>query len=278
MPNKEVVVLIGAGSIGVAISRRVSIGKHIVIADRSKENINKVSQILEESGYETSQIEVDISSRDSIKNLVSFATSKGEIKHLIQAAGVSPSQSTVENILKVDLYGTAVILELFGNVIKEGGSGIVISSQSGYRLPALTEDEDEGEDRLLATKPAEELLNLPMIKDVDDTLKAYQISKRGNGLRVKAESIHWAKRRARVNTISPGIIMTPLAKDELTGDRADFYNHMLNNIPAQRAGVPDEIADLAELLLTERGSFITGSDFLADGGAKASYFYGPLQP
>lgn len=274
MPNKEVVVLIGAGSIGVAISRRVSIGKHIVIADRSKENINKVSQILEETGFETSQIEVDISSKDSIENLVSFATSKGEIKHLIQAAGVSPSQSTVENILKVDLYGTAVILELFGNVIKEGGSGVVISSQSGYRLPALTEDED----RLLATKPTEELLNLPMLKEVNDTLKAYQISKRGNGLRVKAESIHWAKRRARVNTISPGIIMTPLAKDELTGDRADFYNHMLNNIPAQRAGVPDEIADLAELLLTERGSFITGSDFLADGGATASYFYGPLQP
>lgn len=217
---------------------------------------------------------MDISSKSSIHDLVEFATSKGEVKHLIQAAGVSPSQSAVEDILRVDLYGTAVILEAFGEVIAENGSGVVISSQSGYRLPALGDEID----RQLATTPIDELLDLPIVKEVDDTLRAYQISKRGNGLRVKAESNHWAERGARLNSISPGIIMTPLAKDELTGERADFYNNMLNNIPAKRVGIADEVADLAELVMTDRGSFITGSDFLIDGGATASYYYGPLQP
>ena len=273
MKKKEVVVLIGAGLIGLAIARRISIGKHLVIADYSQKNIDSVREILENSGYETSGIIVDISSKDSIKNLVKFAQEKGEVKNLIHAAGVSPSQASIQRIVEVDLFGTAVILEEFGNIIKDGGSGVVISSQSGYRLPALTEQED----RALATTPVDELLNLDIVKNIKDTLHAYQISKRCNGLRVKAEANHWAERGARVNTISPGIIMTPLAKDELTGERAEFYQNMLANIPAGRVGVADEIAELADLLLTDRGSFITGSDFLIDGGATASYFYGKLQ-
>ncbi|MCY7008072.1 SDR family oxidoreductase [Fusobacterium simiae] len=274
MKKKEVVVLIGAGLIGLAIARRISVGKHLVIADYSQKNIDNVRELLENSGYETSGMVTDISSKESIKNLVKFAQEKGEVKNLIQAAGVSPSQASIQRILEVDLYGTAVILEEFGNIIKEGGSGVVISSQSGHRLPALTEKED----RELATASVDELLNLDVVKNIKDTLHAYQISKRGNSLRVKAEANHWTERGARINTISPGIIMTPLAKDELTGERAEFYQNMLANIPAGRVGIADEIAELADLLMSDRGSFITGSDFLIDGGATASYFYGKLQP
>lgn len=274
MKKKEVVVLIGAGLIGLAIARRISVGKHLVIADYSQKNIDSVRELLENSGYETSGMVTDISSKESIKNLVKFAQEKGEVKNLIQAAGVSPSQASIQRILEVDLYGTAVILKEFGNIIKEGGSGVVISSQSGHRLPALTEKED----RELATASVDELLNLDVVKNIKDTLHAYQISKRGNSLRVKAEANHWAERGARINTISPGIIMTPLAKDELTGERAGFYQNMLANIPAGRVGIADEIAELADLLMSDRGSFITGSDFLIDGGATASYFYGKLQP
>ncbi len=274
MKKKEVVVLIGAGLIGLAIARRISVGKHLVIADYSQKNIDSVRELLENSGYETSGMVTDISSKESIKNLVKFAQEKGEVKNLIQAAGVSPSQASIQRILEVDLYGTAVILKEFGNIIKEGGSGVVISSQSGHRLPALTEKED----RELTTASVDELLNLDVVKNIKDTLHAYQISKRGNSLRVKAEANHWAERGARINTISLGIIMTPLAKDELTGERAEFYQNMLANIPAGRVGIADEIAELADLLLSNRGSFITGSDFLIDGGATASYFYGKLQP
>ncbi|WP_195340296.1 SDR family oxidoreductase [Fusobacterium sp. 1001295B_180824_G3] len=274
MKKKEVVVLIGAGLIGLAIARRISVGKHLVIADYSQKNIDNVRELLENSGYETSGMVTDISSKESIKNLVKFTQEKGEVKNLIQAAGVSPSQATIKRILEVDLYGTAVILEEFGNIIKEGGSGVVISSQSGHRLPALTEKED----RELATASVDELLNLDIVKNIKDTLHAYQISKRGNSLRVKAEANHWTERGARINTISPGIIMTPLAKDELTGERAEFYQNMLANIPAGRVGIADEIAELADLLMSDRGSFITGSDFLIDGGATASYFYRKLQP
>lgn len=274
MKNKEVVVLIGAGLIGLAIARRISIGKHIVVADFNQKNIDSVVETLESSGYETSHVVVDISSKESIKKLVAFAQTKGEIKNLIQAAGVSPSQAPIQKILEVDLYGTAVVLEEFGKVIADGGSGVVISSQSGYRLPALTAEED----RQLALTPVDELLNLNIVRNIKDTLHAYQISKRGNGLRVKAQANQWAERGARVNTISPGIIMTPLANDELTGERAEFYQNMLANIPAKRVGIADEVATLAEILLTDRGSFISGSDFLIDGGATASYFYGKLQP
>ncbi|MGX7111402.1 SDR family oxidoreductase [Gemella cuniculi] len=273
--KKDVVVLIGAGAIGMAIARRIGVGKHIVVADFKKHNIRVAEEILENSGFEVSGFVVDISSKEKIQALINFSLLKGNIKHVIHAAGVSPSQASIEDILKVDLYGTAVILEEFGKNIAKNGSGVVISSQSGHRLEALTKKE---QDRLLAMTDVEKLLNLDFISQIDDTLKAYQFSKRGNSLRVKAQAIEWAKQGARLNTISPGIIMTPLAKDELNGERKEFYRNMLENIPAGRVGIADEVAELAELLLTSKGSFITGSDFLIDGGATASYFYGPLQP
>ncbi len=273
MASKKISVLVGAGSIGQAIIRRVSAGKYIVLADYSMKNAQKAARTLEDAGFECSTIECDLGSKEDIVRLVEFATSKGDVVNLVNAAGVSPSQAPVEEILRVDLYGTSVLLEEFGMVIAEGGSGIVISSQSGHRLPALPEEQNEA----LATTPVDKLLELPFLKDINDTLKAYQYSKRCNVLRVMYEATRWGKRGATVNSISPGIIITPLANDELHGPRKDGYLKMIEGMPARRAGTPDEVGDLAEFLMSSRGRFISGADLLIDGGCTASYWYGDLQ-
>ena len=272
----EVIIVIGAGSIGQAIARRVSAGKHIVLADLRQENADTAAAVLSDAGYDVSTTATDVSSRDSIEALVETATKAGEVTGLIHAAGVSPSQASPETILAVDLYGTAVVLELVGNVIARGGSGVVIASQSGHRLGALTTEQDAE----LATTPADELLKLPMLQPdlVTDPLHAYQLAKRGNALRVMAEAVRWSKRGARINTISPGIIITPLANDELTGPRGEGYRRMIELSPAGRAGTPDEVGNVGALLMGSDGAFITGSDILMDGGVTASYFYGELAP
>jgi NAD(P)-dependent dehydrogenase (short-subunit alcohol dehydrogenase family) len=270
----KVVVLIGAGAIGQAIARRVSTGKHVLISDIKIENAEVAAKTLTDAGFEVSTTVVDIASRESIEALVSKAVSIGKVVGLIHAAGVSPSQASPETILKVDLYGTALVLEAFGKVIEDGGAGVVISSQSGHRFPALSIEEDKA----LATAPVEELLSLPLLdlNNVKDSLHAYQLSKRGNSLRVRAEAVNWGKRGARINAISPGIIITPLAKDELNGLRGDSYRKMIAASAVGRAGTPDEVANVAALLMSHEGAFITGSDFLMDGGVTAAYFYGAL--
>jgi len=272
----SVIVVIGAGSIGQAIARRVSAGKHILLADLHKENSETAAKVLSDAGFKVSTATVDVSSRESVHALVETATTIGLVTGLIHAAGVSPSQASPATIFKVDLYGTALVLEEFGNVIENGGSGIVIASQSGHRLPSLTPEQDKA----LATTPTEELLSLPILQSeaADSSLYAYQVSKRGNSLRVKAEAVRWGKRGARINTISPGIIMTPLANDELNGPRGESYRRMLEISPAGRAGTPDEVGVVGALLMGQDGTFITGSDFLMDGGVTASYFYGELAP
>jgi NAD(P)-dependent dehydrogenase (short-subunit alcohol dehydrogenase family) len=273
---KEVAVVIGPGSIGQAIARRVSAGKHVVLADLKQANADAAAEVMRNAGFDVSTTTVDVSSRESVQALVAAATARGEVNGLIHAAGVSPSQASPEAILAVDLYGTAVVLEEFGNVIASGGAGVVIASQSGHRLGPLTPEQNAA----LATTPADELLKLAMLQPdrVTDPLNAYQLAKRGNALRVMAEAVRWGKRGARINTISPGIIITPLAVDELTGPRGDGYRRMLELSPAGRAGTPDEIATLAALLMGPDGSFISGSDFLIDGGVTASYFFGELAP
>lgn len=273
---KDVIVVIGAGSIGQAIARRVGTGKHVLLADLREENAQAAAKTLSEAGFEVSTASVDVASSTSVQALVQQAVSQGQVTGLIHAAGVSPSQATPETILKVDLYGTALVLEEFGAVIAHGGSGVVIASQSGHRLPALTPEQDKA----LATTPTEDLLALPMLQpdQVSDPLHAYQVSKRGNSLRVRAEAVRWGKRGARINTISPGIIITPLAKDELSGPRGAGYRRMIELSPAGRAGTPDEVGAVAALLMGPDGGFITGSDFLMDGGVTASYWYGELAP
>ena len=273
---KDVIVVIGSGSIGIAIARRVGVGKHIVLADLREDNAKAAAAVLNDAGYQVSTAIVDVTIRESVHALVDISLGFGNVAGVIHAAGVSPSQASPATILKVDLYGTALVLEEFGNIITRGGSGIVIASQSGHRLPALTAEQD----KLLATTSVDELLALPMLQaeQITDSLHAYQVSKRGNSLRVMAEAVRWGKRGARVNTISPGIIITPLANDELTGPRGDGYRRMMNLCPAQRAGTPDEVGNVGALLMGPDGAFITGSDFLMDGGVTAAYFYGELAP
>ena len=222
---KQVSVLVGAGSIGQAIIRRVSAGKHIVLADYSIENAQRAARTLEDAGFECSTIQCDLGSKEDILKLVEFATNKGEVTNLVNAAGVSPSQAPVGEILRVDLYGTSVLLEEFGKVM-------IISSQSGHRLPALSQEQNEA----LATTPVDKLLELPFLKKINDTLKAYQYSKRCNVLRVMFEATRWGRRGATINSISPGIIITPLANDELHGPRKDGYLKMIEGMPARRAG------------------------------------------
>ncbi len=274
--NKDIVVLVGAGQIGMAIARRIGYGKIIFVADLKIEKANSICKIMKEAGFDVIPFEVDISSKASILQLIEEVQKEGNVSTIINAAGVSPSQASIEQILKVDLYGTAVLLEEFGKVIKEGGTGVTISSQSGHRMPAL----DPKTDRQLAMTPPGELLDLKVLKteNIKDTLHAYQMAKRCNVKRVMAEAVKWGEKGARVNSISPGIIITPLALDEINGPRGDFYKNMFAKCPAGRPGIADEVAHVAELLLSDSGAFITGSDFLIDGGATASYFYGPLQP
>jgi NAD(P)-dependent dehydrogenase (short-subunit alcohol dehydrogenase family) len=272
----HVIVVIGAGSIGQAIARRVSAGKHVLLADLREENADAAAKVLSDAGFEVSTATVDVSSRTSVHALVETATAIGTVTGVIHAAGVSPTQASPATILKVDLYGTALVLEEFGNVIARGGAGVVIASQSGHRLPPLTPEQNKA----LATTPADALLALPMLQpdQVTDPLHAYQISKRGNALRVMAEAVRWGKRGARVNTISPGIIFTPLAREELNGPRGAGYRHMIEVSAAGRGGTPDEVGTVAALLMGPDGAFITGSDFLMDGGVTAAYWYGELAP
>ena len=274
--SKNVVLWMGAGQIGMAIARRIGYGKKIVVGDKSLANAEAIAKTMVEAGFDVAPMEADLSSRESIKAMIAKCQEYGEIEFMINAAGVSPSQAPVETILKVDLYGTAVLLEEVGKVIMPGGSGVTISSQSGKRMSQLTKEQDEQ----LACTPTEELLGLELLQpgNVTDTLHAYQLAKRCNEKRVMMEAVRWGERGARINSISPGIIVTPLAIDEFNGPRGDFYKNMFAKCPAGRPGTADEIGALAAFVMGPEGAFISGSDFLADGGATASYYYGPLKP
>ena len=273
---KNVMLLTGAGQIGMAIARRMGYGMKIVIGDKKLENAQAIAKTMNDAGFDVTAMEMDLSSRESILALIAEGQKYGPITMLVNAAGVSPSQAPVEAILKVDLYGTAVLLEEVGKVIAPGGTGVTISSQSGWRMPALTAEEDE----LLACTPTEELLDLEILRpeNIRDTLHAYQMAKRCNEKRVMAEAVKWGEKGARINDIAPGIIVTPLAIDEFNGLRGDFYKNMFAKCPAGRPGTADEVANVAELLMSSKGAFITGSTILIDGGATSSYYYGPLKP
>lgn len=272
----EVMVVTGAGQIGMAIARRLGFGKKIFLGDKNLANAQTIAKTLTDAGFDVTPVAMDLAERQSIKNLLTQAQASGDITMVVNAAGVSPSQASIETILNVDLYGTAVLLEEAGKVIAPNGCGVVISSQSGHRMPALTPQQD----RQLAMTPTEELLDLDFLQptQIEDSLKAYQLAKRCNEKRVMAQAVEWGKKGARINDIAPGIIVTPLAIDEFNGQRGDFYKNMFAKSPAGRPGTADEVANVAELLMSPAGQFITGSTFLIDGGATASYYYGPLQP
>lgn len=274
--KKDVMLVTGAGQLSMAIARRMGYGKKIILGDKNLGHAEAIAKIMNQAGFDVEPMEMDLSSREDIRSMIAKAQSYGEIKALVNGAGVSPSQAPIELILKVDLYGTAILLEEVGKVIAEGGVGVTISSQSGHRMPALTPEQD----RALAMTPTEELLSLDFLQPdkIRDTLHAYQLAKRCNEKRTMYEAVRWGERGARINDIAPGIIVTPLAIDEFNGPRGDFYKNMFAKCPAGRPGTADEVADVAELLMSERAQFITGATFLVDGGATASFYYGPLQP
>ena len=274
--KKDVMLVTGAGQLSMAIARRMGYGKKIILGDKNLGHAEAIAKIMNQAGFDVEPMEMDLSSREDIRAMIAKAQSYGEIKALVNGAGVSPSQAPIEFILKVDLYGTAILLEEVGKIIAEGGVGVTISSQSGHRMPALTPEQD----RALAMTPTEELLSLDFLQPdkIRDTLHAYQLAKRCNEKRTMYEAVRWGERGARINDIAPGIIVTPLAIDEFNGPRGDFYKNMFAKCPAGRPGTADEVADVAELLMSERAQFITGATFLVDGGATASFYYGPLQP
>lgn len=270
----DIIVVIGAGSIGQAIARRIGAGRVLVLADLQPETAASVAERLGDAGFDVHPATVDVTSRTSVEALARTASDLGQVIGLIHSAGVSPSSASPELILKVDLYGTAVVLEVFGSVIAASGCGLVVSSQAGHRLPAWPHEQTHA----LATTPADDLLALPMLSPdrISDPLVAYQIAKRGASLRTQAESVRWAQRAARLNAISPGIVVTPLARTELSGPSSQTYRRMIEACAAGRAGIPDEIANLGALLMGPEGQFISGSDFLIDGGVTAAYWWGDL--
>lgn len=271
----EVVVLIGSGAIGVAIARRVSAGKRVLLADISQDNADAAATALRDAGFDVQATTVDVTSRDSVSALAREASAHGDVTGVIQAAGVSPSSAPPAVIYKVDLYGSALVLEVFGGVIAKGGAGLLVSSQAGHRLDAFTPEQNEA----LAKTPVDELLDLDVLElaDPEDSLSAYQIAKRGASLRVAAEAPSWAERGARLNAISPGFVVTPLSRRELEGPNRESYQRMLKACAGGRAGTPDEIATLGALLMGPEGGFISGSDFLIDGGVTAAFRYGGLE-
>ena len=267
--RSEVVVLIGTGSIGQAIARRISAGKILILADSNLDNAELSARSLLQTGFTAVPTTVDVTSRESVQTLCDFAISQGHLTHLIHTASAAPTHTTATDILTVELYGTALILEKFGDVITAGGAGIIVSSHAGHRLPA--------EDRQLAITPTEKLLNLPLLRYITDPVHAMQIAKRGNTLRVQAAAMTWGARGARINVISPGIIMTPMAREEFSGPAGGNYREMIEKSPAGRAGTPEEIGQLGAYLLSQDANFITGADFLIDGGVTSAWFYGGLQ-
>jgi NAD(P)-dependent dehydrogenase (short-subunit alcohol dehydrogenase family) len=270
----DVVVVVGAGAIGQAIARRVGAGRHVLLSDRHQEEADATAAVFRDAGFEVSAATVDITDRESVRALVDRAGLIGAVTGLVHAAGVSPAHASPAMVLRVDLYGTALVLEEFGQVIEAGGSGVVVASQSGHLLAPLS----AAAERLLAVTPADDLLSLPMLAtgEVRDALHAYQLAKRGNALRVRAEAVRWARRGARINAVSPGIIATPMSQELLTGPGGAEFRALIDGSPARRAGTPDEVATVAALLLGPDGAFMTGSDVLIDGGLTAAAVFGPL--
>jgi NAD(P)-dependent dehydrogenase (short-subunit alcohol dehydrogenase family) len=271
----EVLVIIGPGSMGSAIARRIGAGKHVLVADLREENAKAAQAMLLDAGFRVSAATVDITDRNSVRSLAEMAAGLGSVTGVVQAAGASPSMSRPDLIIRLDIYGTAVVLEEFRRVVAPGGSALVIASQAGHRLPALTAEEDTA----LATTPLEDLLRVDVVQPerLKDTLHAYELSNRGKTLRVKAEAVLWGQREARVNAISPGVVMTPLSRAELDGPQGDGYRRLIESCPAGRAGTADEVATVAALLMGPEGAFLTGSDILMDGGATSSFLFGELK-
>jgi len=271
---KDVAVIIGAGGIGMAIARRQGVGKTVLLADWNADLLAKAAQELEDDSYSVITQQVDVSSRASVAALANAAEALGPVMQVVNTAGLSPNMASVDKVLAVDLYGTAVVFEEFGRVIAAGGAGLVISSMAGHMGERLSAEIEHA----LAHTPADDLLDLPClsIEAVPNSMVGYIVAKRASILRVQAEAIRWGASGARVNAISPGIAATPLARHELNSPIGDGYRAMIEASPARRMAPPQEIAVAAGFLLGPDAGFITGSDLLIDGGVIAARRMGAL--
>ena len=266
--EKEVVALLGAGSMGMAIAERVAQNRIVLLGDISEKALETSRQKLEYSGYHVETMRVDASDKDSIYAFAKKAKELGNVKYYIHTAGASPNQTNPQHMIKLDLIGSAYALDAFGEVMAKGGAGILISSQTGYMLPQTLTNEEE---YALTMTPADELSQLPMLQPnvIVNSGIAYIMSKRANQLRVRKAAIDWGKRGARINTISPGVVVTPLAYDEFRA-AGEGYQKMIEASAMHRVGNPAEIANAAQFLLSDQASFITGTDLLVDGGTIAA--------
>ena len=272
--NKQVVALLGAGSMGTAIVRRIAAGKKILLGDISTQALERVSDDFRRSGYDVETCVVNALEKESIETFAKKAAELGPVVYFIDTAGASPNQASPEHIVALDMVGTGYAVDAFGRVMAEGGAGLIISSQAAYMYPIPNDDELQ-----IVNAATDELAALPIVKNVamQNSGLAYMIAKRVNHLQAqRAAAITWRERRARINTISPGIIVTPLAYDEFNAN-GDGYQAMIDASAARRVATSDEIADAAAFLLGEHASFINGIDLLIDGGVIASIRTGMFQ-
>ena len=272
--EKQVVALLGAGSMGTAIVRRIGAGKKILMGDISEQALERVSEDFRRCGYDVETLKVNALKKESVEAFAKKAAELGPVMYFVDTAGASPNQANPEHIVDLDMVGTGYAVDAFGEVMAEGGAGLIISSQAAYMYPIPNDVEVQ-----LVRTPTDILKNVPFIKDVamQNSGLAYMIAKRMNHLQAqRAAATSWRQRRARINTISPGIIVTPLAYDEFNAN-GEGYQRMIDASAAQRVGTSDEIAEAAAFLLGEHARFITGTDLLIDGGVIAAIRTGEYQ-
>ena len=265
--NKAVIALLGAGSMGTAIVRRIGAGKRILLGDVSEKALERVSSDFKHSGYDVVTMKVNALEKESVEAFAQRASELGPVMYFIDTAGASPNQATPEHIVNIDMLGTGYAVDAFGQVMAQGGAGLIVSSQAAYMYPIPNEVELQ-----LVNTPTEQLAEVPFIKEVamQNSGFAYMIAKRMNHLQAqRAAATTWRERGARINTISPGVIVTPLAFDEFNAN-GEGYQRMIDASAAKRTGTSDEIAEVAAFLLGEHAKFITGTDLLIDGGVIAS--------
>ncbi len=262
----DVLTVIGVGGMGEAIARRLGSGKTVLLADYNEETLASVTESLSVAGHRVESRSVDVSSPESVRGLAEYAAALGSVTQVAHTAGLSPSQASAEAILAVDLLGTALVLQEFGEVVAPGGAGVVIASMAGHMFPPLAAEQEKA----LAHNPPDELLQLDFISSITDPNFAYPIAKQANHIRVRAASAHWGRRVARINSISPGIISTPMGQQELASPVGEGMRAMIAMSATGRQGTLDDIASATAFLLGSDASFVTGTDLLVDGGVIAA--------
>lgn len=273
---RDVVVVIGAGGMGLAVARRLGSGRTLLLADIGAKTVDAAASTLRTEGHEVVAHQVDVSDGDQVERLAGAARALGAVRHLVHTAGLSPVQASAESVLRVDLVGVALVLEAFAPVVEPGGAAVVIASMAGHLAPPV----DPEDERRLARAPARDLLGLACVRAfaTGDSGLAYAFAKQANLVRVRVASVAWGRRGARVNSISPGVISTPMGEAELSGPVGEMMRGMIAASGTGRVGTPDDIAAAVAFLVGPQASFVTGTDLLVDGGVVGALRSGPSSP